>query len=346
MHITLIKIVASIVLLGVGFVSISGTTQNNSLFDENITYKVNSPRDVSGQDIRVLGCPDLAVYSNIAISISFNCNNPFPTSLGSGWNPYIDLDGDGNPELLNHAASFSRYLDPCCVDPCSWECDHCMCDPCCGDPCCDDPCCNDPCMCDPCCWDPDCFGYRNQDDHVPGAGLYDLETNTFENQEAAIAWAYKQAIANGTIDKNALVNSERARADKNALVNNERARANGDDCYDEAGIITLGSYAGEEIGSVDTFQILNLDPSVMSYDGFSAEGELTINLIAIFDVTKDGLPDAIVRLNSITTGTIYYYYVENISLPPGVSCVSDTNNDGLVGVEDLLATIAAWGPCE
>ncbi len=318
MKITLINIAAYTALLVVGTLSINGTTQTNSLLDENITHEINTTQDVPSQDNRFLGCPDLAVFSNTAFVIEFNCSNPFDSSSGNNLGGVlIDLDGDHNPELISRTAYFERIHDPCCGDPC------------CGDPCCADPCGCDPCCWDPCCWDPDCFGYLNQDDHIPGAGIYDPETNTFENPEAASAWAYEQAIANGMIDKDALRNNEKI------------TEATG--CWDEYNVTAIGNYVSEEIGSLDTFQILNLDPSVMSYEIPPQGTSFKLELVGFFDMTRDGLPDAIVQLSG---GGNTYFYIENISEPPAVACATDINNDGSTNVDDLLALVGNWGPCE
>ena len=79
---------------------------------------------------------------------------------------------------------------------------------------------------------------------------------------------------------------------------------------------------------------------VMTFEGYTPGDEYSIHQRGLFDVTQDGLPDAIVSANGS------WFYIENISSPPVAACVGDLDDDGHVRVTDLLVLIANWGACE
>ena len=62
-----------------------------------------------------------------------------------------------------------------------------------------------------------------------------------------------------------------------------------------------------------------------------------------FEVTDDGLADAIIAADAYSPNA-QFFYVENISTPV-VACVTDLNGDGETDIDDLLQVMGAWGPC-
>ena len=102
-------------------------------------------------------------------------------------------------------------------------------------------------------------------------------------------------------------------------------------------------------GSVKVSELIDLNPSSIAYSGVQFCEDITCRLKSFLDVTGDGLPDAIVYVSSYgLNGGCHsgYHYVENISIPPAAACASDINNDGSTNVNDLLAVVGNWGPCE
>lgn len=107
---------------------------------------------------------------------------------------------------------------------------------------------------------------------------------------------------------------------------------------------------GENPGTVDVLNILDLSPDALTYSGYTWDGEVTATLIDFLDVTGDGVLDAIIKINeTFLPGEDpidpIYFYVTNISTPPGITCATDINNDDVTDTSDLLALIAGWGPC-
>ena len=58
------------------------------------------------------------------------------------------------------------------------------------------------------------------------------------------------------------------------------------------------------------------------------------------DCNHNGIPDDV----DIEQGTSTDHNGNNI--PDECDCVCDINQDGVIGIEDLLALLAAWGPCD
>jgi hypothetical protein len=104
-----------------------------------------------------------------------------------------------------------------------------------------------------------------------------------------------------------------------------------------------------EIDSPASFSMLTLldvSPDALTYeDNPDFTGDYSSRCIGYIDVTGDDLPDALIGV-MIGQGPLSYYYVENISTPKVIACVSDLNNDGAVEVNDLMQIISDWGPCE
>ena len=101
---------------------------------------------------------------------------------------------------------------------------------------------------------------------------------------------------------------------------------------------------------VVTASYLDLNPDSMTYEGVDMLYDYNIFNRGYVDVTNDGKPDALImiRIQTECPGGEYvnqYFYVENISEAPA-SCVTDINNDGSTNVNDLLAVVGNWGPCE
>jgi hypothetical protein len=112
--------------------------------------------------------------------------------------------------------------------------------------------------------------------------------------------------------------------------------------------------AGESTGTVEMLNLLDLDPTTLTYtDHFPNPGPITYMIIDFLDVTGDGLPDAIIGIGCYQgaggdgNGGMCesVYYVTNISTPPGVACATDVNNDDVTDTADILAILAGWGPC-
>jgi hypothetical protein len=102
---------------------------------------------------------------------------------------------------------------------------------------------------------------------------------------------------------------------------------------------------GSTSGSIKITELIDLNPTSLTYAGVQFCDEIHCNLAGLLDVTGDGLPDAIVQVISDMC-YIGYHYVENISIPPAAACASDLNNDGAVEVNDLMQIISNWGACE
>ena len=108
---------------------------------------------------------------------------------------------------------------------------------------------------------------------------------------------------------------------------------------------------GSSIGTVKLTELIDLNPSSTAYTGMQYGNTTQCSLVGLFDVTGDGLPDAIVRVSTyIGEGTeainiIKTYYVENISTPVALACPSDLDNDGEVRVTDLLEAGRQTGEC-
>ncbi len=110
---------------------------------------------------------------------------------------------------------------------------------------------------------------------------------------------------------------------------------------------------GENVGVLNVYTILDLDPSVIDYGEIVFENDFVIKCHALVDVTGDELLDAIISFKTDNwdwgpspNPQSYYFYLENISTPEGVACDTDINNDGSTDVTDMLAIIGEWGPCE
>ena len=103
---------------------------------------------------------------------------------------------------------------------------------------------------------------------------------------------------------------------------------------------------------VVTASFLDLNPDSMTYEGVDSDDfqyEYQIYNLGYLDVTNDGKPDAIIWTN-IGTGcngpyVTQHFYVENISEWTS-ACATDVNGDGSTNVNDLLAVVGNWGPCE
>ena len=107
---------------------------------------------------------------------------------------------------------------------------------------------------------------------------------------------------------------------------------------------------GKNPGTVDMLNLLNLHPDAMTYTDYTWDELSTIRLVTFFDVTGDGLVDAIIMIGDCIPGPpcdpLGVFYVPNISTPPGVACATDVNDDGTTDTSDILAIIAGWGPCQ
>jgi len=104
---------------------------------------------------------------------------------------------------------------------------------------------------------------------------------------------------------------------------------------------------GESTGTVQMLDLLDIHPDAMTYTDYTWDGMMPFYIIDFLDVTGDGLPDAIIQLGKWCDApqTCDFFYVTNISTPPGVACATDVNSDGTTDVSDMLALIAGWGPC-
>ena len=100
---------------------------------------------------------------------------------------------------------------------------------------------------------------------------------------------------------------------------------------------------------VVTESYLDLNPDSMTYEGVDMLYGYYIYNRGYVDVTNDGKPDALlmtqIQTECIGEYVTQYFYVENISEAPA-SCATDINNDGSTNVNDLLAVVGNWGPCE
>jgi hypothetical protein len=92
--------------------------------------------------------------------------------------------------------------------------------------------------------------------------------------------------------------------------------------------------------------LLSAHPDDLTYKGIPDLGDYyESRRIGYLDVTGDGLVDVLLGVG-ISGGPIQYFYVENLSPPPTAACTTDVNNDGSTNVNDLLAVVGNWGPCE
>ena len=107
---------------------------------------------------------------------------------------------------------------------------------------------------------------------------------------------------------------------------------------------------GESTGTVQMLDLLNIHPNAMTYTDYTWDELSTIRLGGFFDVTGDGLLDAIIFIGGCDPAApcdpLGVFYVPNISTPPGVACATDVNDDGTTDTSDILAIIAGWGPCQ
>ena len=115
-------------------------------------------------------------------------------------------------------------------------------------------------------------------------------------------------------------------------------------CIREGGTDTRVARGGSKVGTIELSALINLHPDSMTYENFSVGEFYYIECRALFDVTGDGLVDAIIYAES--DGNSGWFYAENISEPPAVACATDINNDGSTNVSDLLMVVGNWGPCE
>ncbi|MCH2141185.1 MAG: hypothetical protein MK100_09165, partial [Phycisphaerales bacterium] len=117
--------------------------------------------------------------------------------------------------------------------------------------------------------------------------------------------------------------------------------------------------SGEQVGHIDIFQVLDISPNSISYNGLNwpPKGNPNLWFIAeykgFFDVTGDGRLDIIldVQLNiewnpGEWTEIRQFFYIENTSSPVAAACSSDIDDSGAVDISDLLTVISDWGPCE
>jgi hypothetical protein len=128
-----------------------------------------------------------------------------------------------------------------------------------------------------------------------------------------------------------------------------------DSCYDNyvwsQPATKIRYVEGSNPPAVISETFLNLNPDIIQYEGVDFPGDFYISLEAYLDVTNDGKPDAIIRADWSEVACDYeisvfsYFYIENISQWGGV-CATDINNDGSTNVNDLLAVVGNWGPCE
>jgi len=105
---------------------------------------------------------------------------------------------------------------------------------------------------------------------------------------------------------------------------------------------------GESTGTVQMLDLLDIHPDAMTYTDYTWDGTSHIYLIDFLDVTGDALPDAIISISQCyqdPPSPCDVFYVTNISTPAGIACATDVNNDGSTDTTDMLALIAAWGPC-
>ncbi len=106
---------------------------------------------------------------------------------------------------------------------------------------------------------------------------------------------------------------------------------------------------GKNPGTVDMLNLLNIHPDAMTYTDYTWDETSPIRIISFFDVTGDGLVDAIIMFGGCDPAApcdpLAVFYVPNISTPPGIACATDINNDDVTDTSDLLALIAGWGPC-
>ncbi len=111
--------------------------------------------------------------------------------------------------------------------------------------------------------------------------------------------------------------------------------------------------SGVDNVSIKLSLLLDLNPAVINYEGLEYDDNqyIAIQLASLFDITGDGLPDAVIQIDAYLSNepgdsVRYFYYVENISTPPAVACATDVNSDGETDTADILALLSGWGPCE
>jgi len=96
---------------------------------------------------------------------------------------------------------------------------------------------------------------------------------------------------------------------------------------------------------------LSLHPNDITYDGIDfskIKYNCVMRCVGYLDVNGSGKPDALIEFTIDEFGEnqeIKLFYVENISEWPA-ACATDINNDGSTNVNDLLAVVGNWGPCE
>ena len=116
------------------------------------------------------------------------------------------------------------------------------------------------------------------------------------------------------------------------------------DAMDDTSVPSTMFKQGDVPGTFGVYILLDAHPDTLLYEGLTIGDEFDVREIGYFDVTGDGLVDAILRVH--TNQTQEFYYVENISVPPGKACATDINDDGSTNVNDLLEVVGNWGPCE
>ena len=117
----------------------------------------------------------------------------------------------------------------------------------------------------------------------------------------------------------------------------------------------LIAVANTEYGNINAISCLDLNnidfSNVIPNDGY--DGWTSISFITLFDVTADGRPDAIFRIerngnlwNGENPNGRWICFVENISESGDLVCKSDLDGDQVVEIDDLIQVISDWGPCK
>ena len=100
--------------------------------------------------------------------------------------------------------------------------------------------------------------------------------------------------------------------------------------------------------------VLILNPETINYTGLDIINypfDFNIIHLGYIDVTADEKPDALIEVGMQVDESDwdfsdkYYFYIENIS-EWTAACATDINNDGSTNVNDLLAVVGNWGPCQ